>query len=119
MTLVPNRTKSILIVEDDPDTSTTIAEMLRGAGYHVKTAVNRDEAISVLESNGIDTILLDYFMPGQSASKFLYKVRTDFSAIRIILVTAGNRVAQIARMLGIDEYIGKPIQPDKLLDLIR
>ncbi len=119
MTHAPIRTRSILIVEDDPDTSVTITEILRGGGHRVKTAASREEAISVLESNGVDTVLLDYFMPGQSASRFLQKVKSDFPNVRIILTTAGNRVETLARMLGIDEYIGKPIQPDKLLDLLR
>jgi CheY-like chemotaxis protein len=119
MTHAPIKTRSILIVEDDSDTCTTIAEMLRGNGYRVKTADSREEAISTLESNGIDTVLLDYFMPGQSASRFLNRVKTDFAHVRIVLMTAGNHVEAIARMLGIDDYIGKPIQADKLFDLLR
>src|SRR5689334_11444766 len=107
MTLSTHRTKSILIVEDDPDTSVTIAQMLRDGGYRVKAASDRDEALSILESNGVDTVLLDYFMPGQSASTFLYRIKFDYPNIRVILMTAGHRVEGIARMLGVDEYIGK------------
>jgi len=118
MTLAPHQTKSILIVEDDADTAVTIAEILRDGGYRVKTAADRDEALVILEANGVDTVLLDYFMPGQSASKFLHRVKSDFPSIRIILTTAGHHVESVARMLGVDEYIGKPIQPDKLLAML-
>jgi CheY-like chemotaxis protein len=63
-------------------------------------------------------ILLDYMMPGQSASRFLYRVRSDYPHVRIILATAANRVEVVARMLGIGEYIAKPILPDKLLQIL-
>jgi DNA-binding response OmpR family regulator len=119
MTQPPNRTKSVLIVEDDPDTSLTLAEFLRNNGYRVSTAVDRDEAISILQTTKIDTVLLDYMMPGQSASRFLNQIRSTYPKTRVVLMTAGSRVESITKMLGVDDYIGKPILPDELLDILK
>jgi CheY-like chemotaxis protein len=116
--VMPTTIKRVLIIEDDPDTSSTLAEMLRESGYRVLTAVDRDEGLSILESNQVDTVLLDYMMPGQSASRFLYRVRSAYPNLRIVLATAANRVDAVARMLGITEYIAKPIIPDKLLQIL-
>jgi len=45
--------------------------------------------------------------------------KTDFPHVRIVLMTAGDRVEAIARMLRVEEYIGKPILPEKLLDILQ
>jgi len=117
-TLTPTLSKRVLIVEDDPDTSMTLAETLRDSGYRVLTAMDRDEATSILQSDEVDTVLLDYMMPGQSASQFLHRVRNVYPNLRIILSTTANRVEAVARMLGIPEFIAKPIIPDKLLEIL-
>jgi len=117
-TLTPTLSKRVLIVEDDPDTSMTLAETLRDSGYRVLTAMDRDEATSILQSDEVDTVLLDYMMPGQSASQFLHRVRNVYPNLRIILSTTANRVETVARMLGIAEFIAKPIIPDKLLEIL-
>jgi two-component system response regulator AtoC len=118
MTQAPPKAKTILIVEDDPDTSFTLAEILRDNGYEVSTAIDRDDAESIMASCRVDLILLDYMMPGQSASKFLLTLNASHPDIRIVLITAGNRVAEIARMLGIREFVGKPVIPEELLKVL-
>ena len=116
--MISTATQSVLIIEDDYDTLLTLKELIGCSGYEVITATDRDEAISILRSVPIDIIVLDYMMPGQSAIKFVDRVRSCYPHTRIILATAGMRVDAVARMLGIQEFIAKPIDPEQLLNVL-
>ena len=109
---------NVLVIEDDPDTAETVALIVRGAGYGVRTAVNREAALLVLQSNLYDIIIMDLMMPGMGPIEFMQKVRTHAPLSKFILMTATSRVASQARNLGMTWWIGKPFDPNQLLDTI-
>jgi len=112
------RPDSILVVEDDLETLNTLSRLLRDNGYMVLTAGSREEALSVLSLASADIILLDYMMPGLSAVKFLDRISWTHPGTRVVLTTAGDNIQAVSRMLGIREYVSRPIQPDELLHLL-
>jgi two-component system response regulator (stage 0 sporulation protein F) len=108
----------VLIVDDDYDIREMLTVMLRRNGYRALSAVDREEALTVLAENSVHTILLDYMMPGTSATKFLDIVTECYPETKVILITAGDRVDAVAETLGLHRFIGKPFDEGKLLNMV-
>lgn len=111
--------KTILIIEDQPDATGFIKAALQPHGYNILSAVDRDEAISILPHNTVDIILLDYWMPGTSASVFMNRLRTHYPQIKVIVITAQGHVEAVAQMLGVGSYLAKPFSQTQLLEVVR
>lgn len=109
---------SILIVEDNLEMLNFIAQEINTL-YNVITAVNGEEALSLLKEKSVQLVISDIMMPVMDGFTLLKKIKTDleFSHIPVILLTAKNTLQ--SRMegleLGADAYIDKPFSMDLLL----
>ncbi len=113
----------ILLAEDNPVNQRLSKLMLEKAGYQVEVANDGDEAVEKFTAapNAVDLILMDVQMPkmdGLQATKLLRE--KGFTKIPIIALTAqamkGDRENCLA--VGMDDYIAKPINRTKILDII-
>jgi|GEM_PF-6689956 len=107
--------KEVLIVEDDPATSETLFFLMGLYGYLPTVVPTRDEALAQLLPGRFKIILMDYFMPGLTAPKFLSDVNRLCPNPAIILMSASVDVKQTARELGLQYYIRKPFEMSDLL----
>ena len=91
-------------------------------GFAVVTAENGVDAITRLQSVRPDVVLLDIKVPGMDGFEVLRSVRRDenLKGLPIIMITfkAGKKHKQQAMMLGVNKYLGKPFQEEKLLETI-
>ena len=111
------RPLSILIVEDEVLIRMMMANELRSAGYNVIEAAQADEAMDVLGATPIDLVITDITMPWGSMDgiKLAERVRRDWPRTKVMVVSANlpeNRDV-------LDAFIGKPVDPDKLIELVR
>lgn len=110
---------TILIVDDSNALLELISEMLKSEGYKAITAQSGSEAISFLESNRPDLILLDRNMPDMDGIEVCKQIksRKQISKIPIIFLTATKDVSAIVEgfKLGAVDYITKPFQKEELL----
>lgn len=108
---------SLLLVDDDPSIITAFAELLRGDGYFVHTAMDVAEAVRVMRNYAIDVVLTDIRMPGGSGMELLEKVRTQDPDIPVILMTGyadlDTTLAAIKREAF--DFITKPLDYDQLV----
>jgi CheY-like chemotaxis protein len=109
---------TILVVEDDPDITESLCDVLHSEGYEVATASNGREGFVRLREIGRPClILLDLMMPVMSGSEFLAALRQDhaFASIPVVIVSAWtNESAQVrAQSQG---FVKKPISIDALLE---
>lgn len=111
----------ILVVDDDPVILETAAMALEKTGYSVARATTVDEAREVLDTVRIDLILSDIYMPGDDGLALLSEVRRRRKPLPVILMTARGTVetATIASRVGAYDYIAKPFDLDRLIDLVR
>jgi len=111
---------TVLFVEDHADTRDIVSLILSSHGFAVKTVDNFYSAIEVLkqESSNIKLMLLDYNLPGMPMGSFLEEVRKVRPELPIVLTTASYRVEEKARQHDINWWIPKPIDPDKLLEVV-
>ena len=100
--------KNIMVVDDDPDIRDTLAVMLSLEGFVVRTASNRDDALSMLWLTPPDCILLDIRMTGMKLETFIAKVCEVTPRPCIILMTAYFKVDEKARQLKLHNSLQKP-----------
>ena len=111
-------TYNILVVDDEPNFSTILSEILRSFGYLVQQAYSVSEALELIEKECPDLILSDIMMPGIDGLAFVRILRGDpiWSAIPTIVVTAKAHPSEIETTLnsGADACLIKPFSATDL-----
>lgn len=98
----------ILIVDDEKPICDLIDLNLSATGYHCKAVQDGLEAISIIESEVFDLILLDIMLPGADGYDIMEYIRP--MGIPVIFITAKHEVKDRVRglKLGADDYLVKP-----------
>jgi CheY-like chemotaxis protein len=111
---------TVLVVDDDLDSRTLLATLLTVCGYAVVTASNGAEALVVARHHRPALILLDLMMPVMDGEQFRGEQLKDASLrdIPVFLVTATHNAEQVARKLGVQSCIAKPILFDRLMQAV-
>jgi two-component system, sensor histidine kinase and response regulator len=122
--LTPTRPLRILVAEDNPFNQRVAALMLAKMGHEATIAVNGREAVAALETQSFDVVLMDLQMPEMDGFQATAAIRTTEAAsgchIPIIALTAHALKEHRERCLaaGMDGYVSKPMQQDKLRQAI-
>ena len=82
---------SILVVEDDPDISMPLQDLLEFQGFRVDCAETCRQAFSSLEQHAYDAVLLDLGLPDGDGSSVLAKLQISNPALPVIVLTASNK----------------------------
>ena len=111
----------LLLVEDDLMIGESVLDLLRDEGYAVDWVKDGDIALSVLESEQYDLILLDLGLPKCDGLTVLKTLRERKDRTPVLVATARDAVAQRIEGLdsGADDYIVKPYDLGELLARIR
>ena len=104
----------LLLVEDNPINQMVAQEMLKKIGCHFQTAHNGKEALTMLEKDFFDIILMDVQMPemdGIEATKAIRRLPAPVCSIPIIALTAYALKGDKTRCLeaGMNDYLTKPL----------
>jgi len=115
---------NVLIVEDSPTMRQLIAFALkRIRGVRIVEANDGVDGLKKLSSERFDLILTDINMPIMDGLKLVSLVRNDanYRSIPIVVITTegAQEDRERALALGANDYITKPIQPTKILDVAR
>lgn len=123
---------TVLIIEDDPDTSEAMKVTLEAQGYEVDTAFDPDEGMAKAQALGPSLIILDVMFGRREQTKgfeYAVKFRQDkgLAATPILMITAVNirhpgfkfSPESDAEYLPVDDFIDKPAQPKELVEKVR
>ncbi|MFM7039533.1 MAG: response regulator transcription factor [Planctomycetaceae bacterium] len=112
--------KTILVIEDDRDISSTIQSVLNAAGYQVLAARNGQEGRKLIQTRSPDLVLTDMMMPGMGGFPVLEFLAQMQNAPPVIMMTAneGSRHKAYAEMLGVVDYLRKPFAMEVLLESV-
>ncbi len=112
--------KTILLIEDDREITSTIHGVLEAAGYRVVEALNGVEGQKLAESESPDLVITDMMMPRMGGFPVLEFLKSLPKPPHVIMITAneGGRHKAYAEMLGVDDYLRKPFAMDVLLDSV-
>jgi CheY-like chemotaxis protein len=115
---------TILVAEDSVATRRMLEKVLTAVGYQVLVCRDGQEALDQLQQHQetIDLILSDVEMPRVNGFELLEKVRAHplFHSTPVVMATSrtGDRHKEQAMKLGATDYLGKPIQPQELIDKV-
>ncbi|MFM8326780.1 MAG: response regulator transcription factor [Pirellulaceae bacterium] len=110
----------VLLVEDEPDLASTIAQALREAGYAVDIATDGQQAIEKASSWEYDCLVLDLMLPKLSGQEVLRRVRMERSTPVLILSARDTLADRVSGLdLGADDYLVKPFSLTELLARLR
>lgn len=103
------RKQKILFVDDEADFVDIMKQRLESWGYEITTASSGKEALDILAGNRVDTIILDYLMPGMDGVAVLEQIRKKDKNIPVIMFTAHPNNVSIkgAEELGVSSFIPK------------
>ncbi len=106
----------ILVVDDDELVRMTLSVLVSSLGYHCLVAGDGVEAISVLESAGVDLVLSDIVMPGMDGLALLDHIKKHYKETDVILSTGYHEKASYAEVIkaGAIDFIKKPIDQAEL-----
>lgn len=112
--------KTILLIEDDREISSTIKSVLESAGYTVYAAMNGIEGQRLNDEYAPDLVITDMMMPRMGGFPVLEHLKASPKPPRVIMITAneGGRHKAYAEMLGVDDYLRKPFAMDAMLDAV-
>ena len=107
---------SILVVDDEANARTALAELLRDEGYRVETAADGFKALGKMEELAPDLVLTDLKMPGMGGVELLEKVRAaDEDAVVIVMTAFGAVESAVEAMKkGATDYLTKPLNTTEL-----
>jgi two-component system OmpR family response regulator len=113
-------TPRVLLVDDDVELGTLLADYLRQDGFETTLAHNGEVAISEALSGRHDIVVLDVMMPRMTGIEVLRSLRAR-SAIPVLMLTArGDDIDRILGLeLGADDYVPKPCSPRELAARLR
>jgi len=115
--------KKIVIIEDDEDIVEMITYNLRLEGYHAVAVAHGDDAISFVQQEAPQMIILDWMLPGLDGIDVCRMLRENAETkhIPIIMLTAKSQ--EVDKVLGLemgtDDYMTKPFSPRELLARIK
>src|SRR5262245_3098373 len=106
----------VLVVDDEPEVRHLLRDFLCSRGYDVILAGNGSEALTVVEAQKPDLVLLDVAMEGLDGVQTLTRISAVDPDVRVIMVTANTDIALTSKLLalGAVDYIPKPFDLDYL-----
>jgi len=111
--------KHILVVDDEKHICELYKSELEDEGYRVTVATSGAEALSALEQNPPDLIVLDIQMPGMDGIETLEKLLGRDKGIPVILNTAYSHYREDFTTWGADAYVVKSSDTSKLKQEIK
>jgi two-component system response regulator VicR len=124
VTTPPARTddaRHILVVEDEPQMRSMLADNLEFEGYRVTAVASGEEALAAMTGQQFALLLVDMMLPGMSGFDVCQALRARGNHVPIVVLTALTEERDRVRGLdvGADDYVSKPFSVRELLARVR
>ena len=113
----PQTKTRILVADDEREVRALLRTVLEQGGYEVVEAADGQKALSALREGGIGLVLLDLVMPGKEGIETIRDIRKELPGTRIIAISGGfgTQFLGMAKLLGADDTLSKPVRAEQLL----
>jgi DNA-binding response OmpR family regulator len=111
----------VLLVDDEKEFVSTLAERLALRGIVVDVANSGEEAIQRIAEATPQVVVLDLMMPGMSGLAVLDQIKTEHPDVKVILLTGMGSVGDgiKGKKMGAFDYLMKPLEIEGLIKTIR
>ena len=111
----------ILVVEDDPETAATIAEILAEQGHSVSVEGRGDIALRRVSEQAVDLLISDIRLPGADGLTIFERIKQLRPSTAVILMSAHGSINEAVQAVKRDaaNYLAKPFKMDELLGAVR
>lgn len=101
---------SVLIVEDEAPILDALTELFQGQGFRVTAAENGNAALTCVERDRFDLVILDLMLPALSGLAVLEHIRRKGLSTPVLVLTAQDTEDDVVRGIeaGADDYVTKP-----------
>jgi DNA-binding response OmpR family regulator len=108
----------VLLVDDEQEFVTTLAERLELRGMHVEIAMDGEMALSIIETDPPQVVVLDVMMPGLNGMEVLERIKAIDPKIQVILLSGHGATKDGIKgmQLGAFDYLIKPVDIDELIE---
>ena len=115
------KTLQVWLVDDDASIRWVLEKALRGSGMVARSFEQADKALAALRLETPDVLMTDIRMPGRSGLELLGEVQSMHPGLPVIVITAHSDLdaAVAAYQGGAFEYLAKPFDVDKAVELVR
>lgn len=112
-----------LIIDDEEDYRVIIADVLKGAGYQVRSAADGAEGLALLKQEPADVVLVDWMMPKMDGERFCREMRSELGLkdIPVVMLTVKQTADEELEALhfGVDDFVVKPFKAAELVARVR
>jgi CheY-like chemotaxis protein len=115
---------NVLLVEDSPEVSLSVREILVNAGHDVDDVANGKEALTKLADHSYDMVVSDIWMPEMDGISLLKEIRSAGNDVPVVVISGGapnaplTYTAPLASTFGANAVIYKPFEKEELLKTI-
>lgn len=113
----------ILIVDDQQELSFLMSELLDGAGFATHTADSGREALTAIQADPPDLVLLDVNMPELDGFEVAAMLKSDPATATIPIIMVSAQEGRGSRLIGLEsgaeDYMSKPVDPAELIAKVR
>lgn len=107
---------TILLVDDDPKVLASLSTLLENFGYRVLKTADPTEALSIIDLEPIDVVLLDLVMPSVDGLTVLRKILEKKPSLPVIMLSGHGTIAKAveATKIGAFDFLEKPVEIEKI-----
>lgn len=111
----------ILLVDDEKEFVHTLSERLKTRDLESSIAYDGEQALDILKEDVPDVMVLDLMMPGIDGIEVLRRIKRDHPEVEVIILTGhgSDREENLANELGAFAYLNKPVNVDRLAQVMR
>ena len=113
--------KKILVIDDEKSILQSLAGILSDEGFIPVCVDSAEEGLKRLNSEVIDLVLLDIWMPGMDGIEALKQIKAEYSELQVIMISGHGTIetAVQATKIGAFDFIEKPLSYDKIVLAIK
>ncbi len=120
--MIDKKTKRILVVDDDHECRLLLSTFVAQAGYRVDAVADGAMALTMMQSQPPDVVLLDANLPRLDGFEVCRRIRanekTQHTPVVIITAFSTEDTKQRGLAVGADEYVQKPFRAENVLEIV-
>lgn len=111
----------VLMVDDEEDFITTLAERMKMRDLDSEVALDGEQALQIVDDDVPDVMVLDLKMPGIDGMEVLRRVRKGYPNVQVVILTGhgSEKDEAEAKRLGAFAYLQKPVDIERLIQTLK